>query len=139
MHDRWVRSYNVWNDPYYSTPASYRYRRDGRWYSVNQYGVDILNQAIRYGYEAGARAGQADRMDGWRPDWRGNYAYMDANYGYHGWHVDQREYNHYFREGFRRGYEDAYHGRSRYGRRSNGEWVILASVLEAIFGVQRHY
>ena len=30
------------------------------------------------------------------------------------------EYQYYFREGFRRGYEDGYHSRSQYGRYSNG-------------------
>lgn len=139
MHQRWLSGYDAWNDPYYRTAANYRYMRDGRWYNVNQYGADLIRQAIRYGYDAGARAGHADRRDGWRPDWRGNYAYLDANYGYYGAYVDQREYNHYFREGFRRGYEDAYYSRSRYGRHANGEWVILASVLQAIFGAQRYY
>ena len=31
--------------------------------------------------------------------------YRDANYGYSGYYVDRSDYNHYFREGFRRGYQ----------------------------------
>jgi hypothetical protein len=60
------------------------------------------------------------------------FAYQDANYGFRGYYVDQSEYNYYFREGFRRGYENGYNSRYRYGRRSNGTYVVLASILVGI-------
>jgi hypothetical protein len=44
-------------------------------------------------------------------DYRDCYAYQDANFGYDGYYEDQGAYNHYFREGFRRGYEDGYYSR----------------------------
>ena len=50
----------------------------------------------------------------------------------YGYYVDQSEYNYYFREGFRRGYEDGYNSRYHYGRRSNGRYVVLASILAGI-------
>jgi hypothetical protein len=142
MRERWnSRAYDYNNDPYYYTPASYRYVRAGRAYEVNRYAADLLQQAVRYGYEMGVRAGNADRMDGWRSDWRGNPAYRDASYGYNGYYVDQDEYNYYFRQGFQRGYQDAYGNDYRYGtyygERNDGNIaVILASVLQAILGLQ---
>ena len=144
MRARWnERAYDYNNDPYFYTPASYRYVRGGRAYEVNRYAADLLRQAVRYGYEMGVRAGNADRMDGWRSDWRGNPAYLDASYGYNGYYIDQDEYNYYFRQGFQRGYQDAYgndyrHG-TYYGDRNDGSIaVILASVLQAILGLQSY-
>ena len=50
--------------------------------------------------------------------------------------MDLSEYQYYFREGFRRGYEDGYYSRSRYGRQSNGSYSILGTILETILGLQ---
>ena len=61
---------------------------------------------------------------------------MDANYGYYGYYVDQREYNHYFRQGFQRGYEDGYGRGYRYGQYDDGNYVILASVLQSILNLR---
>jgi hypothetical protein len=135
---RWTpRDYDL--QRYYAAPVSYRYIRDGRAYQVNRYAADMLRQAVRYGYEQGVRAGNADRMDGWRNDYRNNYAYQDASYGYGGYYVDQSEYNHYFREGFQRGYQDAYGNDWRYGTRGNNDalGVILGTVLQSILGLQQ--
>ena len=71
---------------------------------------------MNYGYEQGFRAGEADRQDRWRSDYRDSYAYQDANYGYTGYYVDQDEYNYYFRQGFSRGYEDGFNSRYQYGQ-----------------------
>lgn len=144
QRQRWLtRRYDVASDPYYYTPASYRYVRDGRAYQVNRYAADLLQQAVRYGYEMGVRAGDADRNDGWRSDWRGNPAYLDASYGYNGYYVGQDEYNYYFRQGFQRGYQDGYGNDYRYGtyygdRNDGGIATILASVLQAILGLQSY-
>jgi hypothetical protein len=137
LQAQWAaRSYNYYNDPYYYTPANYRYYRDGRYRQVNRYAADLLQQAVRYGYQEGVRAGRADRLDGWRSDYRGNYAYMDANFGYNGYYVDRDEYEYYFRQGFRRGYEDGYGRDYRYGRYDNGSYDILAAVLSTILNLQ---
>ncbi len=92
----------------------------------------MLQNAVNAGYEEGFRAGQADREDGWEFDYQNSYAYQDAMYGYDGYYVDAAEYNHYFREGFRRGYEDGYYSRSSYGRYDNGRYSILGSILQGI-------
>jgi len=135
---RFVSSnYNYYNDPYYYTPASYRYSYGGRSYQTNRYGRDLMNQAVNYGYQEGLRAGRADRDDGWRSDYRNSYAYEDASYGYNGYYLDQHQYNYYFRQGFQRGYEDSYRNDYRYGRRGNdGNYAILAGVLAAIVALQ---
>ena len=137
LRDRWyARSYSYYNDPFYYTPASYRYLREGRWHDVNRYAADLLQDAVRRGYDQGYRAGEADRLDGWRYDYRSNYAYLDANLGYYGYYVDQADYNYYFRQSFRRGYEDGYARAYRYGRYDDGSYVILASVLQSILNLQ---
>jgi hypothetical protein len=133
--------YDYANDPYYYTAPNYQYRRDGRLYQTNQYGIKKLEKALEAGYNEGYRAGRADRQDGWRYDYRGAFAYQDANYGYDGRYIEQDEYNHYFREGFERGYEDGYYNRQKYGKKKddggiNDEWLIGGAIVAAIIGYQ---
>jgi len=131
------RRYDYENDPYFYTPPSYRYSRGGSRYSeTNEYGARLLRRAVNYGYEEGFRAGEADRQDGWAPSYEDSYAYQDANYGYDGYYVDREDYNYYFREGFRRGYEDGYGSQSQYGSVSNGKYSMLAEVLSGILNLQ---
>jgi hypothetical protein len=127
----------VGRDGYYGyasvyLPPTYRYSRGGHYYETNQLGADLLRQAVDYGYQEGFRVGLADRQDRWMSNVGDSYAYQDANYGYAGYYVDREEYNAYFREGFRRGYDDGYQSRYHYGRYANGRVTILGSVLSAI-------
>lgn len=132
-HTRWyTQRWNFERDPFFWTAPSHRYYRGGRWFSVNRYAVDVLQQAVRIGYEEGFHAGEADRYDGWRGGYRDNFVYQDASLGYQGWYVGQAEYNYYFREGFRRGYEDGYYRRFRYGRRYDTGFSILPRELDLI-------
>ena len=124
------------NDPFFFTAASYRYMRGGRYYEVNQYAAQLLYDAVNYGYEVGFQAGQADRADGWRFDCENSYAYQDANYGYEGFYIAADEYHYYFREGFRRGYDDGYYGRYRYGQTVDGGVRILGDVLKVIIDLR---
>jgi len=133
------QTYNYYNDPYFYTAPRYRYYRGGSYFSINSYGANLLQQAINFGYSEGLRAGRADRMDGWRFDYRSSYAYRDANYGYYGFYVDQSEYNYYFRQGFERGYADGYYSRRQYGRYYNGADVLLAPVMSLIFNLQPYH
>lgn len=128
--------YDYNRDPYFSTPPSYRYFRGDRYYETNQYGVDLLRQAVNYGYDEGFRTGLADRQDRWASDYEDSFAYRDANYGYGGFYLDRDDYNSYFREGFRRGYDDGYDNRSQYGRYTNGRGTILDAVLATILNFQ---
>jgi flagellar biosynthesis/type III secretory pathway protein FliH len=129
------RSYNYNNDPYYSAAPIYRYNRGGRYYEVNQYGANVLQQAVRLGYQEGIEAGRADREDRWRSSYQDSFAYQDGNFGYQGYYGSQDEYNYYFREGFRRGYEDGYNGRYSYGTYSGGQYNVLAGVLSSILNL----
>ena len=117
---------------------TYSYYRDNNNYYVNDYGADLLRRAIDNGYEEGYRSGQADRQDGWQYDPENCDAFSDATYGYDGYYVDVNEYQYYFREGFRRGYEDGYYGRYQYGRYSNGKYAILGNVLNVILSLTQY-
>jgi hypothetical protein len=138
--------YDYNNDPYYYTAPNYRYVRDGRYYQTNQYGIRQLERALQAGYNEGFKTGRADREDRWRYDPRSAFPYRDANFGYDGRYVAQDEYNHYFRQGFERGYEDGYYGRNQYGRKNDGddniiegvndEWLIAGAVVAAILGYE---
>ncbi|MBK7600115.1 MAG: hypothetical protein IPJ07_16970 [Acidobacteria bacterium] len=121
----------------YSGP-NYRYSRGGRYYQTNQYGVDLIKQALNYGYEEGYRAGQADREDRARFSYQNSYAYEDATYGYNNYYIDLGEYRYYFREGFNRGYQDGYYSRFRYGTNANGAFSLLGTILNQIFNVRRY-
>ena len=123
-------------DPYYYTPPSYRYNRGGSYYETNQYGADLLRQSVNNGYQEGFRAGEADRQDHWRSNYRNSYAYQDANYGYSGRYLSQDDYNYYFRQGFQRGYQDGYGNRYQYGQYSNGSYSVLGAVLSSILNLQ---
>lgn len=139
QQQRWNASrYDYYNDPYYYTPYNYRYNYGGNWYNTNSYGVQLLQQAIRDGYQEGYYAGRADRQDSWRFDYRGNYAYMDGAYGYNGYYVSRNDYRHYFQQGFERGYRDGYYSRYQYGRYDNGIAAILPTILSAILNVSRY-
>jgi len=116
-------------DPYFSTPPAFRYLRGGRYYEINQYGAEVLRQAVQLGYEEGYQAGAADREDGWRASYREHYAYQDGDFGYDGYYVDRDDYVYYFREGFRRGYDDGYGDRYVYGRYDNGAYRMQDSVM----------
>lgn len=127
-----ARNYD--RDPYFTAPVTLRYRAGGYYHETNSYGADILRQAVNNGYQQGYQAGRADKQDRWAANYTNSYAYQDANYGYTGQYVPQSDYNLYFREGFKRGYDDGYGARSQYGNMSNGSPSILNNVLSAILG-----
>jgi hypothetical protein len=122
-------------DPYVQTPHTFKYVVSGKSRQTNQYGADVLRQAVNNGYTQGFRAGAADHQDHRRSSYQTSFGYTDANYGYGGNYVDQSDYNYYFRQGFRRGYDDGYNSRSRYGSSSNGTPTILGSLLTSILGL----
>lgn len=131
-----ARSYDYRNDSRFYAAANYRYSYGGNFYQTNQYGADLLRQAVNSGYQQGFPAGRADREDGWRSGgYRNSYAYLDGDYGYNGYYVNRGEYQHYFREGFRRGYEDGFNSRSQYGSGSDDNMTILAAVLSQILNL----
>jgi len=127
--------YDYSHGSYFYSPIIYRYSRGGHNYYANRYQADLMRQAIDYGYEEGFYAGRADRMDRWGYNFREAYAYQDANYGYYGYYIDRGTYNYYFREGFRRGYDDGYYGRYRYGRYDNNRYSPNDSIIRLILNL----
>jgi hypothetical protein len=117
---------------------AYRYSYGGQWHSTSRYGADMLRDAVRRGYQEGLRAGRADRHRRWDRGYRDSRMWIDASYGYSNDYVRRADYQHYFRQGFDRGYQDGYYGRQRYGRyddRSDTA-IIFTAVLAAILGLQ---
>ena len=130
------RNHDYRNDPYFYTAPSHRYLRGGTYYKTNEYGAKLLRSAVNNGYEEGFRAGEADREDRWASNYRDSSVYDDANFGYSGYYVDRADYNHYFREGFRRGYEDGHGSRHQYGTFAEGKNSILGTVLASILNLE---
>jgi len=95
-----------------------------------------MRQAVNNGYQQGWDSGRADRRDRWSSNYEQSYGYQDANYGFNGNYLPQADYNYYFREGFRRGYEDGFARHARYGTVVNGSPSILGSVLTSILGLR---
>lgn len=52
-----ARSYNSNRNSYFYADSNYRYMRGGSYYETNQYGANLLRQAVNYGYEQGYRSG----------------------------------------------------------------------------------
>jgi hypothetical protein len=133
-----AQPFDYYNDPYFYSAPIYSYSALGRTYQTNQYGADLLREAINNGYREGLRAGRADEMDHWRADYRNSYAYQEPYYGYNGYYLDADQYAYYFRQGFQRGYEDGYYGRSQYGRQANGTAAILSTLLSSILNLRSY-
>jgi hypothetical protein len=119
-------------EPYVVTAPTFRYQFGGTYHETNQYGADLLRQAVNNGYRRGYGAGTADRADHWRSDYANSPEFREATFGYTGSYVDLGDYSYYFREGFRRGYQDGYSARLRYGSESNGAYSMLGNVLAGI-------
>lgn len=119
----------------YRPGFDYRYRIGGVYRETNQYGVDVLRQAVNLGYQRGYDAGQMDFRDRVPPDYRRAFDFQNGNFGYASNYVPESDYSYYFREGFQRGYDDAYGNRMQYGTFSNGSASILGDVLAGILGL----
>lgn len=135
------RAYAYANARHYAAYAPshrYRYSYGGRWHDTSHYGAAMLRRAVERGYQEGMRAGRSDRYDRYgRYDHRRSRMWIDASEGFGGRYVSRSDYAHFFRQGFQRGYEDGFYGHQRYGRRIDGDAVIIQAVLEAILGFQR--
>lgn len=114
----------------------YRVYNNGRYYTTDSRGAELLRQAVRSGYQQGIRAGQYDRSHRIRRSYTINSEYRRGNYGYRSY-VDSRQYQYYFRQGFQRGYQDGYSRRYRYGTNNNGAFNILGSILSGILNIRQ--
>ena len=112
----------------------YRLIRNGRYYRVDNEGVNRLRQAVNLGYQQGYRAGQLDQRYGRRMNFYDSASYRRASFGYAGY-VARDQYQYYFQQGFQRGYEDGYFNTTRYGYRSGDNYNILGPLLNTILNI----
>ena len=123
----------------------YRVARNGSFYNTDGRGADLLRQAVNEGYRQGFEAGRTSRSDLRRGDWSRSNVYRSATMGYDT-HVDRKQYQYYFREGFQRGYQDGsnhqfevdHNGDYQYGTRQGGSVNILNSILGSILNIQSY-
>lgn len=115
----------------------YRVYNNGRYYTTDSRGAELLRQAVNNGYRQGVQAGQYDRSRRIRRSYTITSQYRRGNYGYQS-SVDSRQYQYYFRQGFQRGYQDGYNRSYRYGRNNNGAFNILGTILNGILNVRRY-
>ena len=113
----------------------YRYNIRGVYRETNQFGADVLRQAVDQGYDQGYRAGLNDHRDGVRADFQRALNFENGGFGYTGGYVPADDYSYYFSQGFQRGYDDGYWNRSNYGTFSNGNAAILGAVALGILGL----
>jgi len=82
---------------------------------------EVRERAQRVGYDEGYRAGQEDRANGERSNFRDETVYQEATAGYQSQHGMLSYYRQQFRAAFVRGYEDGFRNRdSNTGRRGIG-------------------
>jgi hypothetical protein len=123
----------------------YRVNRDGRWYTTDQRGADLLRQAVNEGYRQGFNAGRSDYQSNRRSSWSNATQYRTGTYGYQNG-VDRGQYQYYFRQGFQRGYQDGsnsqyqngYTGDYQYGTYDNGTPSILGTILNQLLNIQSY-
>lgn len=113
----------------------YRVYRNGGYYNTDQRGVQMLQQAVNYGYQQGFQAGQYDAQRRNRYGYNSQSQYRNGTYGYNQGYVDRSQYQYYFQQGFQKGYEDGYYRRSQYG---NSGRSILGSILSNILNIQQY-
>lgn len=89
---------------------------------------EARERAQRIGYDEGYRAGQTDRANGERADFRDESVYRDATAGYQSQDGMLSYYRQQFRAAFAEGYEDGYRNRDSNTRRG-GIGGILGDII----------
>lgn len=127
------------------TVGRYRVNRDGRWYNTDNHGAELLRNAVSEGYRQGFTAGRSNMNSNQRISWTDSTIYRSGNMGYQNT-VDRGQYQHYFRQGFQRGYQDGsnskydndYIGSFQYGMYENGHPSILSTTLNEVLNIQSY-
>ena len=113
---------------------SYRLYRNGRYYTIDSRGADLLRQAVNSGYQQGYQQGAMDRRYGRGGSYYNSNVYRSGVFGWQSY-VDRSQYQYYFQQGFQRGYEDGYNSQMRYGYRSGNTFNILGGILNTILSL----
>ncbi|HEV7642463.1 MAG TPA: hypothetical protein VGO50_00850 [Pyrinomonadaceae bacterium] len=119
------------------TRNRYRVYHNGSYYQTDNRGAELLRQAVNKGYQQGFNAGKNDRSYRRGGSYNNSSMYRSGNYGYQSY-VDSSQYQYYFREGFKRGYEDGYNSRYQYGSNNNGGVNILGTILQQVLNIQNY-
>jgi hypothetical protein len=90
--------------------------------------AEVQDRAQRIGYDEGYRAGQIDRANGERPNFRDENAYQEATAGYQSQYGMLSYYRQQCRAAFAEGYEDGYRNRDSNTRRG-GIGGILGDII----------
>jgi hypothetical protein len=125
---RMTFGFNQDSSGYNQNMRRYRVYRDGSSYDTDYRGAELLRTAVRNGYQQGYQEGRNDRRNGRRADYDARDLYRSGTYGYQSY-VDRGHYQHYYRQGFQRGYEDGYYSTSRYGSGTSILGNVLSSIL----------
>ncbi len=133
--DRYRQGYQYRDRYAYSAPT-YRYSYGGRYYETGDYGARLLRNALSFGYQQGVLAARAARSYNSPYDYRGCDAYRDGSYGYEDGYIDEGQYSYYYRQGFERGYNEAYYGRYHYGAYRNGGVEVVVDLLDLILDLR---
>ena len=131
------RNYNSRNGVAYANGSRYRVYRNGRYYTTDGRGAELLRQAVNPGYRQGYEAGRIDRANRRGSQWSRNDMYRSGTFGYQSY-VDRGQYQYYFQQGFQKGYDDGYFSRNRYGSYNNGSASILGSILGTILNIRTY-
>ena len=123
------------HDRDYRPVIEYRYRIGGVYRETNDFGVNILRQAVSLGYQRGYDAGLQDVRAGVSPNYQLAFDYQNGNYGFTPEYIPESDYSFYFRQGFQRGYDDAYWNSAQYGTFYDGTPSILGDVMAGILGL----
>ena len=123
------------HDRDYRPVFEYRYRIGRVYRETNDFGANILRQAVSLGYQRGYEAGLQDVRAGVSPNYQLAFDYQNGNYGFTPDYIPESDYSFYFRQGFQRGYDDAYWNRARYGTFYDGTPSILGDVMAGILGL----
>jgi hypothetical protein len=128
------------------TAGRYRVVRNGRFYNTDHRGAELLRNAVNEGYRQGFAAGRSHLNSNRQMTWSDTNVYRSGVYGYQNG-VDRGQYQYYFREGFKRGYQDGtnyeynrenYNGQYQYGEYNNGQPSILGAILNQILNLQSY-
>lgn len=127
------------------TAGRYRVQRGSSWYNTDNRGAELLRNAVTEGYRQGFIAGRSNMNSNRRVSWTNSNVYRTGTMGYQNG-VDRGQYQHYFREGFQRGYQDGSNrryendrtGSFQYGSYDNGQPSILSTILNEVLNIQSY-
>ena len=113
----------------------FRVYRGDHFYVTDYRGADLLRTGINEGYRQGFLEGERNYKNGSYEGPRNSITFKTASIGYKQF-IDYDEYQYYFRRGFELGYYDGFDGVVRYSTMTDGQRIILDSVVAGILDIR---